>query len=109
MPNYKVSIEIVDILEEGKCPQGHQIGEKFDYPEERGKICPSAFHLIYPYIQVMESGGTFPWFDDSNAHSFCCPDYKHARLSSKSQEPLPQNKEFMKRLDRYFLTKVDIS
>jgi uncharacterized repeat protein (TIGR04076 family) len=38
MPDYKVSIEIVDILEEGDCPAGHQIGEKFEYPEDRGKL-----------------------------------------------------------------------
>jgi len=76
MPKYEVSIEIVGILEEGKCPIGHQIGEKFEYPEDRGKICPSAFNSIYPYIRVMESGGSYPWFDEPNAHSFCCSDYK---------------------------------
>jgi uncharacterized repeat protein (TIGR04076 family) len=76
MPDYKVSIEIVNILEEGECPAGHQIGETFEYPEERGKICPAAFHSIYPYIRVMESGGSFPWFDEPGAHSVCCPDYK---------------------------------
>ena len=76
MSKYKVSVEIVNILEEGKCPSGHKIGEKFEYPEDRGKICPSAFHSIYPYIRVMESGGTFPFFDEPNAHLACCPDYK---------------------------------
>ena len=76
MPKYKVSIEIVDILGEGKCPMEHQIGEKFEYPEDRGKICPSAFNSIYPYIRVMDSGGSYPWFDEPSAHSFCCPDYK---------------------------------
>ena len=76
MPKYKVSAEIVGILEEGKCPAGHQIGEKFEYPEDRGKICAAAFHSIYPYIRVMESGGSFAYFDEPNAHSVCCPDYK---------------------------------
>ena len=29
VPDYKVSIEITDILEEGKCPAGHAIGKTF--------------------------------------------------------------------------------
>lgn len=73
---YKVSIEIVDILEEGKCPAGHQIGEKFEYPEDRGKICAAAYNAIYPYIRILESGGSYPYFeDDGNTHKACCPDY----------------------------------
>ena len=76
MPRYKVSLEIVDILGDGNCPVKHQIGEKFEYPDDRGKICAAAFHSIYPYIRIMESGGEFPWFDKPNAHSAYCPDYK---------------------------------
>lgn len=77
MSPYKVSIEITDILEEGSCPLGHVVGEKFFYPEDRGKICEAAFNSIYPYIRVLESGGSFPWFeDDGNTHKACCPDYK---------------------------------
>ena len=77
MPDYKVSIEIVDILEEGECPAGHTIGEKFEYPEDRGKICAAAFHALYPYIRVLESGGSYPWFEDEgNTHYACCPDHK---------------------------------
>ena len=75
MPN-KVTIAIVDILEEGKCPAGHKIGEKFEYPEDRGKICAAAYHSIYPYIRILESGGSYPFFEDEgNTHSACCPDY----------------------------------
>jgi uncharacterized repeat protein (TIGR04076 family) len=72
----KVSIEITDILEEGTCPVEHKIGETFNYPEDIGKLCPAALNAIYPLIQVMRSGGSFPYFDESNAHSACCPDYK---------------------------------
>jgi len=74
---YKVTIEIVDILEEGKCPAGHQIGEKFEYPEDRGKICAAAYNAIYPNIRILESGGSYPYYEDEgNTHSACCPDYK---------------------------------
>lgn len=50
MSSFKVFIEITDILEEGNCPLGHVIGETFLYPEDRGKICATAFNSIYPYI-----------------------------------------------------------
>jgi len=66
----KVTIEITDILEE------HKIGETFKYPEDVGKLCPAALNSIYPYIRVMESGGSYPFFEGPNAHSACCPDYK---------------------------------
>ncbi len=77
MTNYEIKIEITDILEDGKCPRGHQIGEVFNYPEDIGKICPSALHSIYPTIRVMQSGGSFPWFETPDSHSNCCPDYKN--------------------------------
>ena len=53
MPNYEIKLEITDILGEGKCPGGHKIGDVFNYPEDRGKICPSAFHSIFPTIRIM--------------------------------------------------------
>ena len=77
MPKYQVLIEITQILEEGNCPAGHVVGEKFIYPEDRGKICAAAFNAIYPYVRVLESGGSYPYFkDDGNSHKACCPDYK---------------------------------
>lgn len=76
MTNYEIKLEITDILEEGKCPAGHTVGEVFSYPEDRGKICPSAMHSIFPTVRVMQSGGAFSWFDTPNSHSNCCPDYK---------------------------------
>jgi len=91
MPKYKVIIEIVDILEEGKCPAGHQIGEKFEYPEDRGKICAAAYHAIYPNIRVLESGGSYPWFEDEgNTHTACCSDYKRPVVFKMTRREVPE-------------------
>jgi uncharacterized repeat protein (TIGR04076 family) len=76
MTNYKINLEITEILGDGKCPRDHKIGEVFSFPEDIGKLCPSAFNSIYPTIRVMQSGGKFPWFQDPNTHSRCCPDPK---------------------------------
>ncbi|MFQ5980452.1 MAG: TIGR04076 family protein [Candidatus Heimdallarchaeota archaeon] len=74
---YKVSIEITNILESGKCPHGHKIGEKFEWPDDRGKICGSACHAIYPYVTGLRAGGAFPWEKDPESCTICCPDYNN--------------------------------
>ncbi|MFX0172798.1 MAG: TIGR04076 family protein [Candidatus Hodarchaeota archaeon] len=79
---------MTNILEEGKCPRGNQVGAVFNYPEDIGTIYPSALHSIYPTIRMMQSGGSFPWFETSDSHSNCCPDYKRPvvfKISRKEQ------------------------
>lgn len=73
----KVTIEVVDILLTGKCNYDHKIGDKFDYPIETGKICTAALHSIYPYALGIQFGGSFPWEEDSDSVTVCCPDYKN--------------------------------
>jgi len=48
------------------------------YPEDGGKMCPSSFYSLYPWIMVMLSGGSFT--DEGDGSDFMmsgCPDYKH--------------------------------
>ena len=71
------TIEVVDILEAGICNYGHEIGDKFEYPKERGKICSAAFHAIYPYALGINMGACFPWEEDKESITVCCPDYKN--------------------------------
>ncbi|MCG3226051.1 MAG: TIGR04076 family protein [Candidatus Heimdallarchaeota archaeon] len=73
----EVEIEVVNILEAGTCPYGHNVGDKYQYPEERGNICAAAFHSIYPYTLGMRIGSSFPWEEDSESVTVCCPDYKN--------------------------------
>jgi len=47
MSQNEVEIEVVDILEAGTCNYGYKVGDKFKYPEDRGKICAAAFHSIF--------------------------------------------------------------
>ena len=78
MVKYKVRIEVVDILNNGECSMGQQIGDTYNYPEDRGKMCPSSFHVLYPWILVMQSGGSFSYFaDDGNSVRVGCPDFHH--------------------------------
>jgi uncharacterized repeat protein (TIGR04076 family) len=78
MPKYKLEIEVVDILGTGKCSMKQDIGVKYQYPEDRGKMCPSSFHALYPWILAMLSGGSFSWFEDNgNSTKVGCSDYNH--------------------------------
>ncbi|MHA2296884.1 MAG: TIGR04076 family protein [Candidatus Hodarchaeales archaeon] len=73
----KVSIDVVNILESGECSHGHTIGENFVLPDDRGKICSAAFHSMYPYIVGIQYGANFPWEEDPDSITICCPDYKN--------------------------------
>jgi uncharacterized repeat protein (TIGR04076 family) len=78
MAKYKVKIEITDILGEGKCSMDQKVGDSYDYPEDRGKMCPSSFYLLYPWIMVMQSGGRFTdEGDGSDYMTVGCSDYRH--------------------------------
>ena len=74
---HEIEIEIVDILKKGTCTAGHKIGDKFEKPEDRNKICSAAYHTMYPYIIGLQAGGSFPWEDDPDVVTLCCPDYKN--------------------------------
>jgi uncharacterized repeat protein (TIGR04076 family) len=75
---YKVTIEVIDILGKGGCSMKQQVGDTYNYPEDRGKMCPSSFYVLYPWIMVMQSGGSFTEEGDgSDFMTTGCPDYKH--------------------------------
>ena len=78
MTKYKVKIEVIDILNNGKCTIGQEIGDVYRYPEDRGKMCPSSFYVLYPWIMVMLYGGNLnEEDDDSDVMTTGCPDYRH--------------------------------
>jgi uncharacterized repeat protein (TIGR04076 family) len=55
---YQIGIEVVEC--KGKCVQ-HNLGEKFLYPVDRGRICPWLLDSMNGAIRVLEFGGTMPW------------------------------------------------
>jgi uncharacterized repeat protein (TIGR04076 family) len=74
----KVTVEVIDILGSGECSMGQKIGDKYEYPEDRGTMCPSSFCILYPWIQVMLSGGSYAETGDgSDFMTVGCSDYRH--------------------------------
>jgi uncharacterized repeat protein (TIGR04076 family) len=78
MTRYKLTIEVIDILGEGTCSMEQKVGDSYNYPEDRGKMCPSAFHIMYPILIAMQLGTTHSSFeDDGNSTTVGCADYRH--------------------------------
>ncbi|MFX0000626.1 MAG: TIGR04076 family protein [Candidatus Hodarchaeota archaeon] len=55
---YSIDIEIFE--NDGNCTR-HKIGEKFNYPEDNGKICQWLLDSMNSMIRVLKFGGTLPW------------------------------------------------
>ncbi len=72
----KITIEVIDIKGSGKCSIGQEVGITYRYPEDRGKLCPSSFHILYPWILVLQSGGKFSFMKDESI-TLGCSDYEH--------------------------------
>ena len=69
----RISIELVDQLGSQPCHRGHCVGDRFDFDTERGKLCPMAAHVAFPYIDILRYGGQIPSQPEGTA-TFCCPD-----------------------------------
>lgn len=84
MRDYSIEIEIVegrggsppnldaarpDFPHEGICAWMHyaggdtplQVGQKFSYPDDLGKLCPWLVDSLTGVIRALEHGGTLPW------------------------------------------------
>ena len=73
MSKPKIKITLVDRIGKCGCHRGYKIGDTFDYDTDRGKLCPMAIHVAFPYIDILRHGGTPP--SSSNGEIlFCCPD-----------------------------------
>ena len=69
----KIKISLVEKKGECECHRGHKVGDVFDYHSERGKLCPMAMHVAFPYIDILRYGGTPPKSKNGDIR-FCCPD-----------------------------------
>jgi uncharacterized repeat protein (TIGR04076 family) len=56
---YSFEVEIFEV--KSPCGFGHKAGDKFPYPQEKGKICSWLMDAMNAPIRVLEYGGTMPW------------------------------------------------
>ena len=68
-----IRITLIDRLGKRGCHRGHRVGESFDFDTERGKLCPMAMHVAFPYVDILRYGGAIPGQPAGTAVC-CCPD-----------------------------------
>jgi len=86
MSDYKIEIEIYEgnggqlrkegdtiiypeLEKEGICAwmyrgdgkKSYEVGQRFAYPEDAGKLCPWLLDSMHSIIHVLRFGGTLPW------------------------------------------------
>ena len=65
MARPRIRITLIDQKGEKGCHRGHKIGDSYDFDTERGKLCPMAMHVAFPYVIPGQENGTAV---------FACPD-----------------------------------
>ena len=73
MKKPKIRLTLVDQKGTMGCHRGHRIGDTFDFDTERGRLCPMAMHVAFPYVDILRYGGQIPGQAPGTA-VFCCPD-----------------------------------
>ena len=69
----KIKLTLVERRGEYGFHRGHKVGDTFDFDTERGKLCPMAMHVAFPYVDILRYGGKVPKASNGEI-GFCCPD-----------------------------------
>ena len=63
------------ISQKGTCAAGHRVGDKFITGQKTpAGLCSWAFNALFPFAEVLEFGGSFPWEKDPDKATVACPD-----------------------------------
>ena len=69
---YDVIVRVIS--QKGTCAAGHKVGDEFVIGQKTPPaFCSWAFHTLFPFAQVLQFGGSFPWEDDPNRATVACP------------------------------------
>lgn len=73
MKKPKIRISLIEQKGAIGCHRGHKVGDTFDFDTERGRLCPMAMHVAFPYVDILRYGGEIPNQEKGTA-VFACPD-----------------------------------
>lgn len=63
------------ISQQGTCEAGHRVGDEFIIGQKTPPgICSWAYYTLFPFAEVLQFGGSFPWESDLNKATIACPD-----------------------------------
>ncbi len=63
------------ISQKGTCEVGHKVGDEFIIGQQTPpNLCSWAFHSLFPFAEVLQFDGSFPWEQDRDKATVACPD-----------------------------------
>ena len=63
------------ISQKGTCEAGHKVGDEFVIGEKTPPgVCSWAYYALFPFAEVLQFVGTFPWENDPDRTTVACPD-----------------------------------
>lgn len=63
------------ISQKGTCGAEHKVGDEWIIGSKTPPgICLSAFNALFPSVQVLMYGGSFPWATNPDVATVACPD-----------------------------------
>ena len=63
------------ISQKGTCAAGHRVGDEFPVGQKTPPgVCSWAYNAMFPFAEVLEFGGAFPWETDPTKATVACPD-----------------------------------
>ena len=63
------------VSQKGTCSAGHKVGDEFAIGEKTPpRMCAWAFYTLFPFAEVLQFGGSFPWEEDPDRATVACPD-----------------------------------
>ena len=63
------------ISQRGTCAAGHKVGDRFVIGDKTpAGMCSWAFYTLFPFAEVLQYGGAFPWEKDPDRTTVVCPD-----------------------------------
>jgi len=63
------------ISQKGTCSAGHRVGDEFVIGQKTPPgLCSWAFYTLFPFAEVLQFGGSFPWEDNPDKTTVACPD-----------------------------------
>jgi uncharacterized repeat protein (TIGR04076 family) len=75
---FRVMAKIVS--RNGIC-ENHKVGDEFEIGEKTPpNVCSWAYHSIFPFVQVLCYGGSFPWARDPSKAAIACPDPENSAV-----------------------------
>ncbi len=77
------------ISQRGTCEAAHKVGDEFVIGQKAPSgICSWAFYTLFPFAEVLQFGGSFPWEKDPNKATIACPDPENPVIFELRREPL---------------------